>query len=229
MLNTTWINHILFSWFDSSNATHNVLLGSIGSILATIITASVAWAVLKTWGQARRFIIDDTRKTRRYLKFLERLARLSLYWETASFAQRSQFIVLRISLIIFITVIALACQSVLTFAAVINAMQENSSQNIVEFINASKNASKNVGGVGVALIQQQYIMPSAWALCALVVTTIFLALTAIIYIFKKVRHAEMVNIEELLHAINSIRVSLDLAPILKESETLQVSHSLLYP
>jgi hypothetical protein len=72
-------------------------------------------------------------------------------------------------------------------------------------------------------------MPSAWALCALVVTTIFLALTAIIYIFKKVRHAEMVNIEELLHAINSIRVSLDLAPILKESETLQVSHSLLYP
>lgn len=229
MPNTAWINYNLFSWFDSSNATHNVLLGAIGSILATIITASVAWTVLRTWGQARSFIIDDNRKTHSYLKLLERLARLSLYWKTASFAQRSQFIVLRISLIICITVTALACQGILTFASVINAMQESSSQNIIEFINASKNASKNISGVGVALIQQQYIMPSAWALCGLVLTTIFLAVIAIIYLFKKVRHAEIVNIEELLHTINLIRVSLNLPTISKESETLKVSHSLLYP
>lgn len=229
MPNTSWINNTLFSWFDSSNATHNVLLGAIGSILATIITTSVAWTILRTWGHARSIIVDESRKTHRYLKSLERLARLTLYWKSASFAQRSQFLVLRLTLILCAAATALACQGILTFGSVISTMQEDTPKNIIEVINASKDASKHIGSVGVAFIQQQYIMPAAWTLCALTITIMLLALSAIVYMFKTIRLAEIADFEELMQAINSIRLSLDLPEISEKSETLKVSHSLLYP
>ncbi len=225
MPNTTWINNTLFSWFDSSNAAHNVILGAIGSILATVITASFAWTVLKTWGHARRVIVDENRKTYRYLKFLERHARLSFYWKSASFVQRSQFIVLRVALILCTAATALSCLGILTFGAFISTMQEDAPQNIVEIINASK----QVGGMGVALIQRQYVMPAVWLLCILAITIIFSALSMIIYVFKIIRLAELGDDDELLQAINLIRVSLKLPEVSKKSETLKVSHSLLYP
>lgn len=225
MPNITWINSHLFPWFDSSNATHTIILGAIGSILASIITATIAWMVLTTWGHAKRVIVDEDRKTHRYLKSLERRARLSFYWKSASFAQRTQFIVLRVVLTLCTTATALTCQVILTFGSIISAMQEDAPRNVVELINVSK----RIEGIDVALILQQYVMPATWLLCILAITIIFSALSMIIYVLETVRLAELENDEKLLQAINSIRVSLDLPEVSKETEILRVSHSLLYP
>lgn len=225
MPNTTWINNNLFPWFDSSNATHNVILGAIGSILASIITATVAWMILKTWGHARSVIVDESRKTHSYLKSLEHRARLSFYWKSASFAQRLQFVVLRIALAVCTTATALACQTILALGSMLNTMQEDAPKNVVEIINASK----QVGGVGVALIQRQYVMPAIWVLCIVAITIIFSALCMVIYTLKTIRLAELEDNEELLQAINSIRVSLKLPEVSQESDILNVSYSLLYP
>lgn len=226
MPNTKWINNALFPWFDSSNATHNVILGATGSILASVITATVAWMILRTWGHARGVLVDENRKTYRYLKTLERRARLSLYWESASFAQRSQFVVVRVALILCASATALACQAILTFGFFINAMQEHAPQNVVELINAAKHVG---GGVGIALIQRQSVMPAAWLLCVVAITIIFSALSMIIYVLKTIRLAELESHEELLKVINSIRVSLKLPELAEEAEILKISYSLLYP
>ena len=220
------INKTLFPWFNSSNATHNVLVGAIGSILGTIILSIATWLILRSRDYVRGVFIDENLKTRHYLKSLEQRARISVYWQSAGAAQRIHFVVLRVSLILCMAVAVLACQSFQIFGAIMKTSQENMPRNVVSLINATK---QTTDGLGVALIEQQYVVPVVLLLCLMAITILFAALSAVIYVLKTIRLAEFDNHEQLLQAINSIRVSMKFRPLLKDDPILKPRNSLLYP
>lgn len=223
---TIWINNTLFPWFDSSNATHTAILGAVGSILGTIVLWIATWMFLRSWGYARRIAIDESRKTRRYLRSLERRARMSAYWQSASLAQRIHFVALRVTLILCVAVAALVCQGFLALGSIINTLQEDTPRNVVKLIQATKQAAD---GPGITMLQQLYVLPATLLLCVVAITILFAAMSMVIATLYTIRLAELDNREQLLKAINSIRASLKLPSLSEDSPTLNPPNSLLYP
>ncbi|EJM96372.1 hypothetical protein [Herbaspirillum sp. YR522] len=225
-LAVSWINKTVFPWFNSANATHNVLLGAIGSILAAIFISLTLRVVLQSWSYARRVTLDEKRKNRSYLKLLERRLRMFIYWESATLGQRLHFVLLRVTLILSGSLTMLVCQGFLTLGVILKELQERNPENVIRLINAARNATD---GPAVAMIQQQYFFPAMVLQCVIAVGIFLFCLSSIIYLLKIVRLAELEDPEALIATINSIRMSLDLPRLFMNDKTLSPSPSLLYP
>lgn len=114
-----WCNRALLAWYDPSNPTHILLLSIIGTMLSGAVLQLVVWLFLKSRLLRQYATVDKQPKTRRYLKSLEKRARMAMYWQRASAAQRIHFVVLRVAIVLggFITI--LACQGFWTFGQIL--------------------------------------------------------------------------------------------------------------
>ena len=223
---TSWSNRVLFPWYDAANATHVLLMGALGSAVYATTFGVVLWLFVRFWGYAHKIAVDENRKTRRYLRSLEKRARVSAYWQSATSANRIHFVLIRIVPMLALVLTAALCEVSYGLGTAMEASQQSLPKNVVALYNAAKHATE---GEQVAFMQQQYIMPMIWMLCFFAISTMFMIVSITVYVLKTARLAELDEPTKLLEAINAIRAALSMPALPDDHPTLRPKPSLLYP
>ncbi|MBN3828871.1 hypothetical protein G3O00_35500 [Burkholderia sp. Ac-20384] len=223
---TAWLNRTLFPWFDPSNATHTIILGAIGSILATVAVAFSVRLMFGVWRVAKGVAIDENRKNKRYLRKLERRGRLFRFWREAGPAQRIHYVVIRAVSALGAACTVVACQCFLAFGWLNQQAQEDAPKNIVSLINVAMHPVK---GYGVAeLIEQNYV-PVAILGCIGAVSAFGTALSLVAGVLYSVQLAEIEDGDVLLKVINAIRGELRMESVEWGDDVFRMKRSLFFP
>lgn len=217
---------MFFPWYDGSNATHVVVTGAVGSLLASLIGGVALWLIARTWGYARHVAVDEKRRTHRYLRSLERRARTSQYWQSATTANRIHFVLIRVVPILAFAFTIALCEISYGMGAVMNASQDSLPKNVMALYNAAKHTTE---GEQLAFLQQQSIMPLVWLLWVIAASAFLVVVSSTVYVTKTARLAELDDPTSLLKAINAIRAALSMPALSADDPKLRAKASLLYP
>lgn len=201
-------------------------MGALGSALYATIFGVALWLFVRSWGYARKVAVDEKRQTRRYLRRLEKRARVSVYWQSATSANRIHFVMIRIVLVLALTLTALLCEMSYGMGTALEASQESLPKNVIALYNAAKHTTE---GAQKANVELQYISLLVWMLCLITVSAMFAVVSATVYVLKTVRLAELDEPAKLLKAINAIRSALSMPQISDDHPIIRPKHSLLYP
>lgn len=220
---TTWLNQHLFWWVDPSNPTGTIILGTIGSLIATAIVALGVFVASKIAGKVRSRKLDPKNRSKRYLKRLIARARLCNYWQSANVTTKIHFVSIRILIAFTLSSAFMISLGYVSLSYIAEMHQQAEPQNIVNAFNGMRS------GVGVFQFQQYNFLSTALPFVTAVISGLIATASLVIIKLNTLQIADLEDKTALLTLINALRKTHGLTELTYESPELVAGRSMLYP